>query len=79
MLAPLNTGDFASQLLRAQASGAQGIGQANSVADTANSVKQAFEFGLGKGHTLAAFLPFITDIRAIGLTTAQGLTLTTAF
>ena len=48
--APLNTGDFASQLLRAQASGAQVIGLANSGADTANSVKQAFEFGLGKGH-----------------------------
>jgi branched-chain amino acid transport system substrate-binding protein len=78
-LAPLNTGDFASQLLQAQASGAQVIGLANSGADTANSVKQAFEFGLGNGHTLAAFLPFITDIRAIGLTTAQGLTLTTAF
>jgi branched-chain amino acid transport system substrate-binding protein len=78
-LAPLNTGDFASQLLQAQASGAQVIGLANSGADTANSVKQAFEFGLGKGHTLAAFLPFITDIRAIGLATAQGLTLTTAF
>ena len=55
------------------------IGLANSGADTANCVKQAFEFGLGKGHTLAAFLPFITDIRAIGLTTAQGLTSTTAF
>jgi branched-chain amino acid transport system substrate-binding protein len=78
-LAPLNTGDFASQLLQAQASGAQVIGLANSGADTANSVKQAFEFGLGNRHTLAAFLPFITDIRAIGLNTAQGLTLTTAF
>jgi branched-chain amino acid transport system substrate-binding protein len=78
-VAPLNTGDFASQLLQAQASGAQVIGFANSGADTANSVKQAFEFGLGSSYTLAAFLPFITDIRAIGLSTAQGLTLTTAF
>jgi branched-chain amino acid transport system substrate-binding protein len=60
-------------------SGAQVIGLANSGADTANAVKQAFEFGLGKDHALAAFLPFISDIRAIGLTTAQGLTLTTAF
>ena len=40
--APLNTGDFASQLLRAQASGAQVIGLANSGADTANSVKPNF-------------------------------------
>ena len=53
--------------------------RANSGADTANAVKQAFEFGLGKDHALAAFLPFISDIRAIGLTIAQGLTLTTAF
>jgi branched-chain amino acid transport system substrate-binding protein len=79
VLAPLNTSDFSSQLLAAQASGATVIGLANSGADTANSVKQAYEFGLGNGHTLAAFLPFITDIHGIGLETAQGLTLTTAF
>jgi len=79
VLAPLNTSDFSAQLLQAQASGAQVIGLANSGADTATSVKQAFEFGLGQGHTLAAFLPFITDIRAMGLATAQGLILTTAF
>jgi branched-chain amino acid transport system substrate-binding protein len=78
-LAPLNSSDVSSQLLQAQASGAQVIGLANSGADTANAVKQAFEFGLGGSRTLAAFLPFITDIRAMGLQTAQGLTLTTAF
>jgi branched-chain amino acid transport system substrate-binding protein len=39
--APLNTTDFSSQLLEAQASGADVIGLANSGADTANSVKQA--------------------------------------
>lgn len=55
------------------------IGLVNSGADTANSVKQAFEFELGAHHTLAAFLPFITDIRALGLQTAHGLILTTAF
>jgi len=79
VLAPLNTSDFSSQLLAAQASGAQVVGLANSGADTANSVKQAFEFGLGGKQTLAAFLPFTTDIRAIGLPVAQGLILTTAF
>ena len=77
--APLNTADFSAQLLAADASGADVIGLANSGADTANSVKQAFEFGLGTKHKLAAFLPFITDIRAMGLPVAQGLTLTTAF
>lgn len=78
-LAPLGTTDFAAQLLDARDSGAQVIGLANSGADTANSVKQAAEFGLTARHTLAAFLPFITDVRAIGLPTAQGLVLTTAF
>ncbi len=78
-LAPLNTADFSSQLLRAQASGAQVIGLANSGADTANSVKQAAEYGLRKHQEIAAFLPFITDIRSMGLANAQGLILTTAF
>jgi branched-chain amino acid transport system substrate-binding protein len=76
-LAPLNTTDFSSQLLQAQASGADVIGLANAGADTANSVKQAKEFGLTQ--QIAAFLPFITDIRSIGLQDAQGLVLTTAF
>ena len=78
-LAPLNTTDFAAQLIAAQASGADVVGLANAGADTANSVKQAFEFGLTKKQKLAAFLPFITDIKAIGIDHAQGLTLTTAF
>ena len=77
--APLNTADFSAQLLAADASGADVLGLANSGADTANSVKQAFEFGLASKHKLAAFLPFITDVRAMGLVVAQGLTLTTAF
>lgn len=77
--APLNTADFSSQLLEAKASGADVIGLANSGADTANSIKQAAEFGIMKGQKLAAFLPFITDIKAIGLQNAQKLILTTAF
>jgi branched-chain amino acid transport system substrate-binding protein len=77
--APLNTTDFSSQLLEAQASGAEVIGLANSGADTANSVKQAAEFRITKKQKLAAFLPFITDIKAMGLDNAQGLVLTTAF
>ncbi len=79
VVAPLNTTDFGAQLIAAQASGADVIGLANSGADTANSVKQAFEFGVTNKQKLAAFLPFITDIRAIGLANAQGLVLTTAY
>jgi branched-chain amino acid transport system substrate-binding protein len=78
-LAPLGTTDFAAQLLQAQTSGADVIGLANSGADTANTVAQAAEFGVVKRQKLAAFLPFITDIKAIGLSNAQGLLLTTAF
>ena len=77
--APLNTTDFSAQLLSAKASGADVIGLANSGADTANSVKQAAEYGITKKQKLAAFLPFITDIKSIGLENAQGLILTTAF
>lgn len=79
VVAPLNTTDFATQLIAAQASGADVVGLANAGADTTNSVKQAFEFGLTQKQKLAAFLPFITDIKAIGLANAQGLVLTTAY
>jgi branched-chain amino acid transport system substrate-binding protein len=78
-LAPLNTTDFAAQLINAQASGADVIGLANSGTDTTNVVKQAGEFGLRGRQKLAAFLPFITDIRSMGLNIAQGLILTTAY
>lgn len=79
VVAPLNNTDFAAQLLSAQASGADVIGLANAGADTANAVKQAVEFGVTRKQKLAAFLPFITDIAAIGLPSAQGLILTTAY
>ena len=79
VVAPLNSADFGAHLIAAQASGADVIGLANAGADTSNSVKQAFEFGITRRQKLAAFLPFITDIKAIGLQNAQGLVLTTAY
>ncbi len=79
VVAPLNSADFGAHLIAAQASGADVIGLANAGADTSNSVKQAFEFGITRQQKLAAFLPFITDIKAIGLQNAQGLVLTTAY
>src|ERR1700742_5180563 len=42
--APINTADFSSFLLQAQASKAKIIGLANAGADTTNSIKQAAEF-----------------------------------
>jgi branched-chain amino acid transport system substrate-binding protein len=78
--APLNTSDFSSYLLQAQASKAKIIGLANAGGDTTNSIKQAAEFGIVKGgQSLAGLLVFITDVHALGLQTAQGLIMTEAF
>jgi len=77
---PLNTADFSSFLLQAQASKAKVIGLANAGGDTTNSIKQAAEFGITKsGQKVAALLLFITDVKAIGLETAQGLNFTETF
>jgi branched-chain amino acid transport system substrate-binding protein len=77
---PLNTQDFSSFLLQAQASKAKIIGLANAGGDTINSIKQAGEFGLVEGgQNLAGLLVFISDIHSLGLQTAQGLILTSAF
>jgi branched-chain amino acid transport system substrate-binding protein len=74
---PLNTQDFSSYLLKAQSSKAKIIGLANAGGDTINSIKQAAEFGIVKGgQNLAGLLVFITDVKALGLQTAQGLILT---
>jgi branched-chain amino acid transport system substrate-binding protein len=74
---PLNTSDFSSFLLQAQASGAKVIGLANAGGDTINSIKQAAEFGITKsGQSLAGLLVQVSDIAALGLPTAQGLTFT---
>src|SRR4249919_3818789 len=77
---PLNTSDFSSYLLQAQASKAKVIGLANAGGDTVNGIKQAAEFGLMKGgQKVAPLLAFVTDIDSIGLETAQGLLLSEAF
>jgi branched-chain amino acid transport system substrate-binding protein len=74
---PLNTNDFSSFLLQAQSSKAKVIGLANAGGDTINSIKQAAEFGIVKGgQKLAGLLVFASDVAALGLPTAQGLTLT---
>jgi branched-chain amino acid transport system substrate-binding protein len=77
--APLSTSDFSSYLLQAQGSGAQVVGLANAGADFSNSLKAAHEFGLTNIMRPAALLAFITDIRALGLETAEGLFLTDAW
>jgi branched-chain amino acid transport system substrate-binding protein len=77
---PLNTSDFSSYLLQAQASKAKVIGLANAGGDTINAIKQAAEFGLMKGgQKLSPLLAFVTDVDSVGLDTAQGLLLAEAF
>src|SRR5690606_1626627 len=77
---PLNTSDFSSFLLQAQGSGAKVIGLANAGGDTIHSIKQASEFGIVEaGQRLAGLLVFLPDIHSLGLKTAQGLVITTAF
>jgi branched-chain amino acid transport system substrate-binding protein len=77
---PFNNMDFSSFLLQAQNSKADVIAFANTGSDLANSIRQAQEFGLTQGkQKVAAFLMQTSDIHAIGLKSAQGLMLTTAF
>ena len=77
---PLNTQDFSSFLLQAQASKAKIIGLANAGGDTINAIKQGAEFGVAAGgQHFAALLFYIGDVEAIGLKVGQGLVLTETF
>lgn len=71
--APLNTADFSSYLLTAQASGAKVVVFANTGADLSNSLKQASEFGLAPAQYLATPITYLSDVNAIGLKLAHGL------
>jgi branched-chain amino acid transport system substrate-binding protein len=77
---PLNSSDFSSFLLQAQASKAKVIGLANAGGDTTNALKQAAEFGIMQGgQKLIALLMEITDVHSLGTKAAQGLIATDAF
>jgi len=77
---PINTNDFSSFLLQAQASKAKVIGLANAGGDTINAIKQGAEFGVvAGGQKFAGLLVFAPDVGALGLKTAQGLSLTETF
>jgi len=79
---PLNSPDFSSFILQAQASRASVIGLANAGGDTINAIKAARDFGIGSGdskQTLAATLLYINDIHALGLGPTQGMTLAEGF
>ena len=71
---PIGNGDFSSQILQAQSSGASIIGLAAVGGDQVTLIKQSAEFGLLNGKVgLGGFLIYITDIHALGLKAAQGL------
>lgn len=76
----LGAPDFSSNLLQAQSSKAKVIAIANGGNDAITTIKQASEFGIGRGgQKIASLLTFLTDIKSIGLPIAQGLYLTEAF
>ena len=78
----LSGGDIGSILIPAAGAGVerQGGGLAGSGTVFVNAVKSAQEFGIQRsGQTLAGLLVWITDIKSLGLETAQGLVLTNAF
>jgi branched-chain amino acid transport system substrate-binding protein len=76
---PLNTPDFSSFLLQAQASGADVVAFANAGGDTNNAFKQAAEFGLSKKQRLAGLILNVTNIPALGLAAVQNSTICTGF
>jgi branched-chain amino acid transport system substrate-binding protein len=76
---PLNTSDFSSYLLQAQALGAKVVAFANGGGDMVNAVKQANEFGLTKNQSIVSLLVFISDVHSMQLQAAQGLKFVTAF
>jgi branched-chain amino acid transport system substrate-binding protein len=78
--APLNTQDFSSFLLQAQASKAKVVALANAGGDTQNAIKQAYEFGLQRqGQKLLALLLNVTDAHSLGIGAAQGMIVTEGF
>lgn len=78
---PFNaTGDFASFLLQAQNSGASVVAIGSTGGDLINMLKQAREFGMGKGdQKLASFVLTLPDVAALGLDITQGITVNEAF
>jgi branched-chain amino acid transport system substrate-binding protein len=78
---PLDSNDFSSYLLQAQASGAKIIAFADATSDFVNAMKQAAEYGIGKdsGQQLVGITVFEPDIMSLGLDVAQGTTLSMPF
>ncbi|MFT3799799.1 MAG: ABC transporter substrate-binding protein [Burkholderiaceae bacterium] len=77
---PINTADYSSFVLQAQASRAKAILLALAGQDIVNFVKQANEFGVvSGGQKLATFVTYVNDVRTLGLPIAQDLLMAEAF
>lgn len=77
---PSGAPDMSSYIAKAIASKADVIALGNVGADSVNCIKCAAEFGLDrKAQTLAVFISFITDIKALGPELAEGLSVATGF
>jgi branched-chain amino acid transport system substrate-binding protein len=78
--APLNTPDFSSFLLQAQASKAQVVALINAGGDTITSIKQSVEFGIAAGgQRVVAMVLYLSDVHSLGLKIAQGLQFSESF
>ncbi|MBO1081323.1 ABC transporter substrate-binding protein [Roseomonas haemaphysalidis] len=77
---PVGTTDFASALVRAQASRAKVVALALFGTDLLNCIKQAGEFGIGRrNQKLGALIIYLQDVHSLGLAAAQGTQLTESF
>ena len=77
---PLDSDDLTPHLMEAQGSQADAIGLANAGQDAVRAIRRAEELGVRRGpQRIVPLLLFLTDVKQLGLETAQGLPLTTAF
>lgn len=77
---PIETSDHSAFILQAQASGAKVVAIAGSGTTFINAVKSANEFGVTQGgQSVAGLLVWLTDVKALGLESAQGMLLTNGF
>ncbi len=80
VLHPQGITDFSPYLLKAQASGAQVVAVADAGRDAVTLIRQASQFGIGRGgQRVAGLLMTTTDIHELGLEVAQGMVIVTAF
>ena len=77
---PLNAGDYSPFVTAALDSNAKVIALANAGAGVINAVKQAAELGVSpRSQTLAPLDVFLTDVDALGLDVAKGMTFIDGF